>query len=243
MSIYAIGDLHLSFNDCKPMNIFGPVWENHEEKIRKNWLTTVTNNDLVILPGDFSWSMHLKDTYKDFEFLNSLPGKKLLTKGNHDYWWETVSKMRKFIKENNFDNIDFLINDSYLFENKIIAGTRGWIYSNTEHSEKINKRELIRLELSIQSGINKYQQNENYNKNASNEIICVLHYPPITKQMIENKQKSEYIELMKKYDIKKCIFGHLHGHAHKEAIEGNVDGINLKLVSADYLNFKPYQIY
>ena len=121
MAIWAIADLHLSFNEDKPMGVFGDNWKNHEEKIKQDWLAKVSDNDLVLLPGDFSWSMYLEDTPCDFEFLNKLPGKKLLLKGNHDYWWTTVSKMRKFIEENNFENIDFLHNNSYLFENCIIC--------------------------------------------------------------------------------------------------------------------------
>ena len=129
MSIYAIGDLHLSFSGEKPMDIFGYNWENHAEKIKENWTSKVNKEDTVILPGDFSWATYLEDTYKDFEFLNSLPGKKILSKGNHDYWWGTLTSMRKFLKENNFQNIDFLFNNSYFVENKIITGTRGWINS------------------------------------------------------------------------------------------------------------------
>ena len=126
MSIYTIGDLHLSFKENKPMSIFGDNWEGHEEKIKKNWIENVKEDDLVVLPGDFSWSMYLKDTDKDFEYLNDLPGKKLLLKGNHDYWWTTITSMRKFLEQNEFKNIDFIYNNAYEFENCIIAGTRGW---------------------------------------------------------------------------------------------------------------------
>ena len=125
MSIYVIGDLHLSFSTDKPMDIFGDNWEDHTEKIKENWLKKVTENDTVILPGDFSWATYLEETYKDFEFLNSLPGKKILSKGNHDYWWTTVTSMKRFLKENGFNNIDFLYNSAFLVENKIITGTRG----------------------------------------------------------------------------------------------------------------------
>ena len=126
MSIYAISDLHLSFGDNKPMDVFGEAWENHTDKIKENWNKKVKENDLVLLPGDFSWAMYLKDTDKDFEYLNSLKGKKLLLKGNHDYWWTTLKKMREYLEENNFKNIDFIYNNSYLYEDKIIVGTRGW---------------------------------------------------------------------------------------------------------------------
>ena len=126
MAIYAIGDLHLSFGVDKPMDIFGFTWQNHADRIKENWLSKVTENDTVILPGDFSWATYLDEAYKDFEFLNSLPGKKIFLRGNHDYWWETLSKMKKYLKENNFENIDFIYNTSCLVEEKIIVGTRGW---------------------------------------------------------------------------------------------------------------------
>ena len=231
MAIYAIGDLHLSLNNEKPMNIFGENWKKHEEKIRESWLETVNDEDLVLIPGDFSWKMHLKDMYEDFNYLNSMPGKKLLLKGNHDYWWETLAKMRKFINDNNFKNIDFVYNNSYEYEDKIIAGTRGWALNDTENSEKMNHREEERLKLSIQDGL-KYGD--------SKEIICMMHYPPIKKA--ETLISSEYIEIMKMYNVKTCIYGHLHGKSHEEAFEGIYEGINFKLVSADYLGFKLYKV-
>ena len=155
MAIYAIADLHLSFSQNKPMDIFGDNWKGHEEKIKQNWIQKVKDNDLVLLPGDFSWSMYLKDSLKDFQFLHSLPGKKLLLKGNHDYWWTTITKMRNFLEENNLKNIDFICNNSYEYNGYIISGTRGWVFSENEEDKKLIKREAIRLELSIQDGINK----------------------------------------------------------------------------------------
>ena len=148
MSIYAIGDLHLSFGENKPMDIFGKNWEKHEEKIKKDWMEKVKKEDYVLLPRDFSWSMYLEDSYEDFKYLNSLPGKKILLKGNHDYWWTTVTKMRRYLKENEFENINFLYNNSYEIEGNIIVGTRGWVQSNEEEDKKLVKRELLRLELS-----------------------------------------------------------------------------------------------
>ena len=229
MSIYVIADLHLSFEKEKPMSIFGDNWENHANKIKNNWKNIVTNNDYVILPGDFSWAMHLKETYKDFQYLNELPGKKILLKGNHDYWWTTLKNMREFVKENNFENIDFLYNNSYLVEDKIIVGTRGWNILDTDNSKKMIKRECNRLELSLKDGIEKYGNQR--------EIIAFMHYPPVTQSLLSNNGESEFIDLMKKYNIKRCYYGHLHGQAHKDAIEGNVEGIELKLISADYLDF------
>ena len=229
MSIYAISDLHLSFNEQKPMNIFGDNWTNHEEKIKSDWESKVKKNDLVILPGDFSWSTDLKETYKDFQYLECLPGKKLLLKGNHDYWWTTLTSMRKYLKQNEFNTIDFIYNNSYLYENYIIAGTRGWI--NLDKEEKILNRENIRLELSLQDGIKKYGKEK--------EIIIAMHYPPFS---ASKKEDTQFVQTMKKYNVTKCIYGHLHGQSHKEAVEGNINNIEYKLVSCDYTNFKLLKI-
>ena len=240
MSIYAIGDLHLSLNKEKPMDIFGGNWKNHEQKIKENWKNTVQDNDLVILLGDFSWEMHLKDMYNDFAYLNELPGKKLLLKGNHDYWWTTLAKMREFLQENKFENIDFVYNNSYLFEDKIIAGTRGWALNDTENSDKMNHREEERLKLSLQSGVDNF---------GDKEIICIMHYPPIIEEnkndannQSKNLKVSNYVQIMKEYNVKTCLYGHLHGESHKEAFEGIIEGINFKLVSSDYLDFKLYKV-
>lgn len=142
MAIYVIADLHLSFSTNKPMDIFGQNWQNYEEKIKQDWLEKVTENDIVILPGDFSWAMYLEETEKDFNFINDLPGKKILLKGNHDYWWSTVTSMRKYLKEKEIINIDFLYNNSYEYENKIIVGTRGWTISEEQEDIRLTKREV-----------------------------------------------------------------------------------------------------
>ncbi len=234
MAIFAIGDLHLSFQENKPMSIFGDNWEGYEEKIKESWIKQVTEKDTVLLPGDFSWSMYLENCIADFVYLQQLPGKKLLLKGNHDYWWSTINKMRKFIKENKFTSIDFLHNNSYFCDGYIIAGTRGWTQSLEEEDKKIVNREVIRLELSIKDGIEKY--------GSDKPIIVCMHYPPITSFNLQNNRESPFIKLMKKYDIKMCIYGHLHSTSIKEAIQGEIEGINLKLVSADSLNFEVTKI-
>lgn len=235
MSIYTIGDLHLSFKENKPMSIFGENWSEHEEKIKKDWKEKVKENDLVVLPGDFSWAMYLKDTDEDFKYLNELPGKKLLLKGNHDYWWTTLKSMRNFLKENNFKNIDFIHNNSYEFEDKIIVGTRGWSKNEgTPDDDKIIKREVLRLELSIKDGIEKYGENK--------EIIVFMHYPPIIKSNLIDNELSDFIKVMKKYNIKNCYYGHLHSNSIREAVEGEHYGIDFKLVSADGLDFKLHKI-
>ena len=234
MSIFAVADLHLSFSEDKPMYVFGDNWIGFEEKIKKDWMEKITDDDLVLLPGDFSWATYLEDAYKDFEFIDKLPGKKLLLKGNHDYWWTTVTRMRRFIKENNFKNIDFLYNNSYEYENYIIAGTRGWSFTNEEEDKKFINRELIRLELSLQDGINKYGKDK--------EIIVCMHYPPITNAKLISHQELKFVELMKKYNVKKCIYGHLHAGSIKDAVEGNINDIEFKLVSIDGLDFKVYKV-
>ena len=224
MAIYAISDLHLSFNTDKPMNIFG--WENYENIIRENWHKLVKEDDLVILPGDFSWEMKLENTYKDFSFISNLPGRKILLKGNHDYWWTTLKSMKDYLKKMNLNNIDFLYNNSYEYENKIIVGTRGWnLLEESSKDNKIKKREAMRLEISIQDGIKKFGEDK--------EIIACMHYPPI----IKGKENNEFVNILKKYNIKKCIYGHLHGQAHENALEGQIGQINYKLVSCDYTKF------
>ena len=229
MAIFAISDLHLSFNTNKPMDVFG--WNDYEEIIKKDWQERVKENDLVVIPGDFSWEIDLKDTYKDFEFINNLPGKKLLLKGNHDYWWTTLKKMRKFLDENNFKNIDFIYNNSYEFENKIIAGTRGWgLAEQDAENKKIRERELLRLEHSIKSGIEKYGEDK--------DIIVCMHYPPLSKEYME----TDFTNVLKNYNVKKCIYGHLHGEAKEEAVTGNIEGIEYIMASCDYTNFKLVKI-
>ena len=234
MAIYVISDLHLSFKNPKPMNIFGDNWENHEQKIKEDWLKKVNENDLVILPGDFSWAMSLEDANLDFKYLNDLPGKKLLLKGNHDYWWTTMAKMKSYLEENKFDTIDFLFNNSFLHEDIIITGTRGWTLNDLEGEGKILNRELGRLELSINEGINKFGKEK--------PIYVFMHYPPITNSAVLNKSELKFVEVMKKYNVQKCMYGHLHSHSHKDAIEGMQEGIEFKLVSGDYLDFKLMKI-
>ncbi len=231
MSIYIIGDLHLSFSQNKPMSIFGDNWENHEEKIRNNWINIVKEDDTVILAGDFSWATYLNDTYKDFEYINNLPGKKLFLKGNHDYWWETVSKMKKYLKENEFNEIDFIYNNAHVCEEYIIAGTRGYTLGGDESDDKILRRELLRLEISLEKA-----KEFNSKLEEQKEIIVIMHYPPITDKNEQDTNK--FIELMKKYNVKKCYYGHLHGPSINNAVEGNINGINIELISADKVKFE-----
>ena len=233
MAIFVIGDLHLSFNDPKPMDIFGDNWENHENKIKEDWISKVKEEDTVLLLGDFSWAMNLKDTIKDFEFLNMLPGRKIMLKGNHDYWWNTVTSMKKFLDENGIKNIDFLQNNSFEIEGKVFCGSRGWslgVSDENENNEKIIARECNRLKLSIKHA------KENFGEDK--EIIACLHYPPIMQANILKNETTPFMEILKENNIKRCYYGHLHGISINDSVQGNIDGIELKLISADGVNFK-----
>ena len=179
MAIYGIGDLHLSFGVNKPMNIFGENWANYEKKISENWLSKINEEDVVLLPGDFSWAMYIREAKKDFEFIDNLPGTKILLKGNHDFWWTTLNKMQEFVEENKYKKINFLYNNSVETEEAMIVGTRGWYFSESDNGKKMLNRELIRLELSIKDALNKMKKS-----NQEKKIICIMHYPPITKNII-----------------------------------------------------------
>ncbi len=233
MALYAISDLHLSLGIDKPMNIFGSKWDQYMDRIKINWHKDVTDEDYVIIPGDISWATYLEQAYKDFEYLNNLPGIKIISKGNHDYWWETSSKLKRYVKKNGFEKILFLHNNSILYQDIAICGTRGWLCPDREEfskkDEKIYLRELQRLELSIQEGL----------KFEPREIIVALHYPPINRY---RDMESGFIEILKQYNIKTCIYGHLHAESQKNALEGEVDGIKYHLVACDYMNFKPLQL-
>lgn len=237
MAIYGIGDLHLSFGVNKPMNIFGENWANYEKKISENWLSKINEEDVVLLPGDFSWAMYIGEAKKDFEFIDNLPGTKILLKGNHDFWWTTLNKMQEFVEENKYKKINFLYNNSVETEEAMIVGTRGWYFSESDNGKKMLNRELIRLELSIKDALKKMKESKKEKK-----IICIMHYPPITKNIMEKGEESPYLELLKKYNIDNCYYGHLHGQAHEEAVEGTINGVKLKLISSDYIKFDPVKI-
>jgi predicted phosphohydrolase len=232
MSIYAISDLHLALGIDKPMDIFGGRWSNYMEKLKSNWEDSVGENDYVIIPGDISWATYLENAFEDFEYIEKLPGKKIISKGNHDYWWTTSSKLNKYLQDKQFKTISFLHNNAFIVEDIIVCGTRGWKCPGDDEfkkdDEKIYKREVDRLELSIKSAA------------ALGDFpkTVFMHYPPVTIKA----QSSGFIDVMKKYDIRNCFYGHLHGEGIKGAVEGNIEGINIKLISADYLNFQPILI-
>lgn len=225
MSLFAIADLHLSLSVNKPMDIFGERWVNHVEKLTYNWNETVSENDIVVIPGDISWAINFEEAKADFEYINKLNGKKIISKGNHDYWWSTLSKLNTFLEVNNFDTIKFLHNNHYQYGKYGICGTRGWINETSVPADaKVLAREAQRLEVSIQSAVN-----ENL------EPIVFLHYPPV----FGNESNYDILDVMYKYNIKECYYGHLHGSAHKYAICGEREGINFNLISADFVQFCP----
>jgi len=226
MALYAIGDTHLSLGSDKPMDVFGPGWEGYVDRLREGF-SQVREEDTVVLCGDLSWGMSLEESRADFAFLNALPGRKLLLKGNHDYWWTTAAKMNAFFAENGFDTLSILHNNCSLYGEIALCGTRGWFYEEDrgEHSQKIFNRELIRLEASLKAA-------------GEREKICFFHYPPLC----QGYRCGEIIELLERYGVRTCCYGHLHGPGHRQAVCGVVDGIDYKLVSADYLGFRPEKI-
>ena len=231
MSIYAISDLHLAVSVDKPMDIFGGNWDNYMEKLRINWNSVVTNEDYVLIPGDISWATYLQDVKLDFDFINKLPGKKVISKGNHDYWWTTISKLEKYITQNKFDTIKFLNNNSIKIDDVVVCATRGWKCPNeedfTKEDEKIYKREVQRLKLSLDSVEDK-----------DCKKYVMVHFPPFNNK----KEANELIDTMIKYGVKNCLYGHLHGGALENAFVGELYGINFELISADYLGFNPKKI-
>lgn len=226
MAIYTIGDLHLSLGCEKPMDIF-PGWQGYMEKLERHWNTLVRPEDTVVLAGDTSWAMKLEDAVADFSFLQRLPGQKLLLKGNHDYWWTTVKKMERFLQENGFDSLHILHNNSILAEGLAVCGTRSWMFDVGEaHDEKVMNRELGRLRASLDAA------------QEGAERVAFLHYPPV----YPNANAQQVIDLLKEYNVKRCFYGHLHGNAIRFAVQGMVDGIEYRLISADALAFCPYKI-
>ena len=226
--IYTIADLHLSFGTDKPMDIFSG-WTNYTERIRNNWQRLVEPNDTVVIAGDISWAMKLNEINKDFEYIQSLNGKKIILKGNHDYWWTTKSKMDKYISESGFDSVSILHNNYYVVEDTAICGTRGWFYDAEKDEDMlILKREVGRLKMSVEPALK-----------AGYKPVVFLHYPPIYNGM----ECTEIMNVLREYEIKKCFYGHVHGgNASKKAFIGEKYGIKFQLIACDYINFTPMSI-
>lgn len=227
MALYAIGDLHLGFQADKPMDIFGGPWIGHVEKLEQGF-SNITPEDTTVLLGDLSWALDLDGAAEDFAWINRIPGRKIILKGNHDYWWSTAAKFRLFCENNGFSDLNILNNNCYAYEGWAICGTRGWFYEEARggaHDEKVMKREILRLEASLQSA-------------GDLPKLVFLHYPPIYKGYC----CEEILELLHRYDVRSCYYGHLHGASQGLAMEGLHDGITYRLVAADKLNFCPLRI-
>jgi len=230
MALYVIGDTHFSEGCNKPMDIFGGAWTGYRDKL-VSALSVLQPEDVLVLAGDFSWGMSLQEALPDFRLLDSFPGKKLLIKGNHDYWWETVSKMKRFFAENAIETIDFLHNSCYFYNGAALCGTRGWFYDKNDPAagdNKIFKRELIRLEASLKAAVDQ----------GASEIDCFLHYPPV----FAGTEVPQITEILSRYPVKRVFYGHLHGESLRGAFSGMRNGIYYAVVSADALGFKPIQI-
>lgn len=227
MALYAIGDLHLSLGADKPMDIFGGAWVGYMDKLRQG-MSVITEADTTVLLGDLSWALGLDSAKADFAWIDQIPGRKIILKGNHDYWWSTAAKFYKFCQEHGFTDQLILNNNHYEYEGYAICGTRGWFFEeerSSDHDGKVFRRELMRLEASLKSA-------------GDMPKIVFLHYPPRYK----GYECTEILELLKKYEVRQCFYGHLHGASHGLAMEGLWDGVEFRLVSADRLNFRPFQV-
>ncbi len=223
MALFAIGDLHLSFGTNKPMDIFRG-WDDYVNRLESNWRAIISPEDTIVLCGDISWAMNLKDTVADFTFIQSLPGRKIIIKGNHDYWWTTKAKMDRFLVENGFDSMSILFNNSYDYGDFRICGSRGWSYDCPKDEMNVLLRECGRLRMSL-----------DYAGDSGKEPICFLHYPPV----YSNYRCDEIMSVLKEYSIRKCYYAHLHGQAQRPAVIGQYEGIDMRLIAADYTAFAP----
>lgn len=228
MALFAIGDTHLSLGCAKPMDVFGGAWENYVEKLTTGF-AQVKAEDTVVLCGDLSWGMSLEEALPDFAFLDTLPGTKYIVKGNHDYWWTTTNKMTAFWASHGLTTLRLLHNNCAFYGNVALCGTRGWFFDPSTaavETDKVYRRELIRLETSLLAA------------GDAEEKLVFLHYPP----KYQGYVCKEMIDLIEKYQVSKCFYGHLHGHSHKLALEGVTNGVHYRLIAADYLNFVPEKI-
>ena len=238
MALYTIADLHLSLgeNTDKPMEIFGAKWQDHAEKIRSRWTSLISDADTVIIPGDISWALKLEDSLSDFLFIEALPGKKIISKGNHDFWWSTQNKINRFFNSHGIGSIEILYNNAYIIDDVIISGTRGWYNESSAAPrpcdyEKISARECGRLERSLDAGI-KLAEGRDL------PIAVFTHFPPVWKEFAFD----ELITVMEKYNVKKCYYGHIHGIYGCPAVT-EYRGIRFELISADFIDFTPRRLF
>lgn len=229
-NVYAIADLHLDGGQDKPMSVFSDKWDNHKVKIENSWRECVSEDDLVLIPGDISWAMYLEDALNDLRWIDSLPGQKVILRGNHDYWWSTITKVREALPK----SIRAIQNDAIVFDEFVLAGTRGWTVPMTEsplkpEDEKIYLREVGRMALSLKAA---KQKGENL------PVWVMMHYPPFN----EKCEKNAFLDLFDAFGVQKVVYGHIHGLGIKNCFSGVLNGITYKLVSADGLGFKLYQL-
>lgn len=226
MALYVMGDTHLSLGSSKPMDVFGGAWEGYMEKLTQG-LSVLTPDDTLVIAGDVSWGMSLEESEQDFAWLHALPGEKILLKGNHDYWWNTAAKMNRFFQEKGFDSLRILHNNCYYYGDVALCGTRGWFYEEDKEgqSAKVFNRELQRLETSLKAA-------------GEAEKLCFLHYPPF----YTGYRCEPILELLENYQVKACYYGHLHGGSHRLAIQGISGTVDYRLISADFLKFRPEKI-
>lgn len=224
MALFTIGDLHLSFSSDKAMDIF-QGWENYIEKLEENWKSKVTDQDTVVLAGDTSWAMSLEQSLADFQFIHKLPGRKIVLKGNHDYWWATMGKMQAFLDANGLSSIEILHNNCARADDKIICGTRGWMMENgSAFDAKLVRREVARLEASIAAS-----------QGMEGERIAFLHYPPV----YAGQSLPDLIEVLLKSGIRRCYYGHIHGSGARYALNGDYRRIHFRLIAGDFVGFDP----
>lgn len=225
MNLFALSDLHLSLGSNKPMDVFDDRWKDHHLTIMENWNNIIRTNDVVMIPGDISWALKLTDALPDLDFINKLNGRKVLLRGNHDYWWNSVSKLNKL-----HEGMFFLQNTHYEYGDIAICGTRGWVNLNDreEEDEKIYKREILRLQMSLESG----------KKAGFQEFIVMMHYPPVTRI----SKSKEFLDVLREYNVKRVVYGHVHNDAKEICINGDYQGMEMVCTSCDIINFTPVKI-
>lgn len=225
MHLFAIGDLHLPGSQEKPMDIFGDQWRDHAERIAASWKAQVAEDDVVLVPGDLSWAMTLEEAAPDLAYLGRLPGSIVLIRGNHDYWWGAIGKVRKALPP----NVTAIQNDHAHIKGITVCGTRGWTLLGsahfTEHDEKMYAREVLRLESSLESAVRAGLQPD----------VVMLHYPPATVR----REPTGFTDLLQRYRVRTCVYGHLHGRDQQDALSGNWDGVTYHLVACDAIGFRP----
>lgn len=226
MALYVLGDPHLSFRSQKPMDIFGGAWNGYVDKLREG-LSILREEDTIVLAGDISWGMSLEESTEDFAFLDTFPGRKLIVKGNHDYWWTTANKTYRFWEEHGFKTLNLLHNNCYEYGGYALCGTRGWFLDEDKngHNQKVFNRELLRLETSLKAAGEKPK-------------LVFLHYPPL----YQGYSCPEILNLLEQYQVRACYYGHLHGGSHRLALEGMHGSVDYHLVAGDYLGFHPLKI-